>query len=628
MANEEQLAAESAQRAAVEVPVDVMASQQGTTPLRPGPKAEEVGCDAELIEAQHVASGRVEKATDPETVEGVLDEVDGGIDGAHSLAKVAAGPRAVLTVNDLAPIDETEIALPESQRDTEVAAEALAGSDSAAADDMSELRRLRDLVFASRGSRSNLPPGWEDDAVDQSTVPAKKESVATLPREAKMDAVGPSKALVDEAAQKMLQRAIDVVGQYASDSDSDEDSSDSDSDSSSVSASSASPFAGKERTTQKKATTIQGGISDDEEDGGTVGASGPRTKNEVIEPTVDQPPYSSVPVDKELRSLGKIHSIVDCVVVIAQDVGKAPGQPNYQATGSSHGNRPAPVDMHGRKGEEEGEYSVLDTGSLLAFADRSVLGVVFETFGSVLSPLYALRYSSASQVNKDMIQVGKPVFYVPSDSTYVLTRALRALGKGSDASNLWDEEIGDDEREFSDDEAEAEHKRNAKAGKSKSKKRSHPGENAALGNDGRAGPSRPIKHCLPSRPMMAPPVHRDAASSQQSMTLMYDDEETAPRQPATVHQPSINMYSPAMPHSTHHAGASLAPHDPYALWQYQQQQQEYQPYLQQSPLPPTLHHYPQSYQQPMQHQHYPSGPPSGLPYNPQQPYLGPRQPPQ
>ena len=46
-------------------------------------------------------------------------------------------------------------------------------------------------------------------------------------------------------------------------------------------------------------------------------------------------------------------------------------------------------------------------------------------------------------------------------STFVFTKALRAI-KGSDASNLHDEEPDDVELEFSDDEMEAEHRRSIK----------------------------------------------------------------------------------------------------------------------------------------------------------------------
>lgn len=47
-------------------------------------------------------------------------------------------------------------------------------------------------------------------------------------------------------------------------------------------------------------------------------------------------------------------------------------------------------------------------------------------------------------------------------ASFVFTRDLRKL-KGSDASNVWDEEVGAAEMEWSDDEAEMEYKRNQKS---------------------------------------------------------------------------------------------------------------------------------------------------------------------
>ncbi|PWN46654.1 hypothetical protein IE53DRAFT_322566, partial [Violaceomyces palustris] len=55
-----------------------------------------------------------------------------------------------------------------------------------------------------------------------------------------------------------------------------------------------------------------------------------------------------------------------------------------------------PVDRDGRKGEDEGQYSVLDTGSLVCFEDGKVIGLVFETFGSIFAPMYSVRFASAA----------------------------------------------------------------------------------------------------------------------------------------------------------------------------------------------------------------------------------------
>lgn len=78
--------------------------------------------------------------------------------------------------------------------------------------------------------------------------------------------------------------------------------------------------------------------------------------------------------------------------------------------------------------------------------------------------MYSVRFPSASSIDSTAVYVGRAVHYAPTQSTYVLTRQLRKE-KGSDASNMWDEEVGDDEREYSDDEEEAAAKRKAKNSK-------------------------------------------------------------------------------------------------------------------------------------------------------------------
>ena len=83
---------------------------------------------------------------------------------------------------------------------------------------------------------------------------------------------------------------------------------------------------------------------------------------------------------------------------------------------------------------------------------------IFETFGPTSEPLYQVRFTQAFPLDPEKVQIGRPVFHVPSQSFYVFVQQLRHL-KGSDASNVHDEEPGEDEVEFSDDEQEAAHKR-------------------------------------------------------------------------------------------------------------------------------------------------------------------------
>ena len=113
------------------------------------------------------------------------------------------------------------------------------------------------------------------------------------------------------------------------------------------------------------------------------------------------------------------------------------------------------------KANVSGEYQVLESGSLLCLHDRSVIGVVSETLGRVQQPYYSVRFTNATAIAEAGVEKDTKIFYVVQHSTTVFTQPLKAF-KGSDASNLHDEEVGDDELEFSDDEAEAEHKRQVK----------------------------------------------------------------------------------------------------------------------------------------------------------------------
>ena len=113
------------------------------------------------------------------------------------------------------------------------------------------------------------------------------------------------------------------------------------------------------------------------------------------------------------------------------------------------------------KAKTSGEYQVLESGSLLCLQSRSVVGVVSETLGRVQQPYYSVRFTNATALVEAGMKRDTKIFYVPQHSTTVFTQSLKSF-KGSDASNLHDEEVADDELEFSDDEAEAEHKRQIK----------------------------------------------------------------------------------------------------------------------------------------------------------------------
>jgi H/ACA ribonucleoprotein complex non-core subunit NAF1 len=95
--------------------------------------------------------------------------------------------------------------------------------------------------------------------------------------------------------------------------------------------------------------------------------------------------------------------------------------------------------------------------------------------------MYTVMFNSAEEVKELGLEVGTKIFYPVDHASYVFTEPLKNL-KGSDASNLHDEEIADEEIEFSDDEKEAEYKRSLKqkkkdkwkSGSGKEGKQPHP----------------------------------------------------------------------------------------------------------------------------------------------------------
>jgi H/ACA ribonucleoprotein complex non-core subunit NAF1 len=207
-------------------------------------------------------------------------------------------------------------------------------------------------------------------------------------------------------------------------------SDDSSSDDSSSDESDEGDAAYKLLTPEEQARLLMEGDGSDDEDGGKAkgAAAQLRTKNELPETVVPKPDVT-ITEEMPIEQLGTVDQIVDNIVLI--------------------------------KAKTSGEYRVLESGSVLCLADRSVVGIVSETIGRVQQPFYSILFTNATAASEAGLSMGTVVFYSIQHSTYVFTQALKAI-KGSDASNLHDEEVGDEEMEFSDDEAEAEHKRRVK----------------------------------------------------------------------------------------------------------------------------------------------------------------------
>jgi H/ACA ribonucleoprotein complex non-core subunit NAF1 len=205
---------------------------------------------------------------------------------------------------------------------------------------------------------------------------------------------------------------------------------------------------------QARILMLAEGGSDDE--GGDKGKSGGkiRSTNEVEEDVLPIPDVQITP-EMKIVLLGRVQTAIDNAVLI--------------------------------EASTSGEYQVLESGSLLCSEDRKVLGVVSETLGRVENPLYTVMYKSAEDAQERGMVKDMLVYYVEAHSTFVFTQPLKGL-KGSDASNFHDEEVAEDEIEFSDDEAEAEYKRKLKQKRQERKEAKEGGP--ARGKKAPPGPSK------------------------------------------------------------------------------------------------------------------------------------------
>ena len=208
------------------------------------------------------------------------------------------------------------------------------------------------------------------------------------------------------------------------------------------------------------------------------GASGPvkvKTLNEQDEKF--EMPDITVTENTKITELGKVESIVGNLVVV--------------------------------KANMSGDEQVLESGSALCLGNRTVCGKVSEQIGRVEEPRYSFGFNDAAELENLGIQKDTPIYYVDEHSTFTETEPIRQQ-KHTDASNLHDEETND--VEFSDDEKEAEYKREQKA-----KKRAR-----ADGNDEQVAVN------IPTGPRLhvdapAPPIYRPM--EYQGGGLKYSDDE-------------------------------------------------------------------------------------------------------
>ncbi|KIW05755.1 uncharacterized protein PV09_03611 [Verruconis gallopava] len=175
-------------------------------------------------------------------------------------------------------------------------------------------------------------------------------------------------------------------------------------------------------------------------DEGGAGGGPPRTANEQQEKPLDIPVIANIN-EIGLVELGHIsHRINDenCAVIKA----------------TVHAN-----------------HNVLQPGSALCLADRTLIRPISDTIAQVQEPYYVVYFESAEEMDRLGVQDSVKVFYLdhPDHRAFVFYEELRKQ-KFTDASNINDEEVDEREIEFSDDEQEAAYRNRKKEEKKKQQK--------------------------------------------------------------------------------------------------------------------------------------------------------------
>jgi len=150
----------------------------------------------------------------------------------------------------------------------------------------------------------------------------------------------------------------------------------------------------------------------------------------------------------------------------------------------------------------------LDLDSVLFLKDGSPLGSVFDLFGPVIEPRYAVRFNNTEQIVERNINLETPVYFAATYQKpitgYVFAEQLRQM-KGSDASWKHNNEPPEEVKEFSDDEAERLQKQKERAKGRRRHNNNHESNNRNFGQ--RYNRNSPINNRVPPNTPNSPYNH-------------------------------------------------------------------------------------------------------------------------
>ena len=114
---------------------------------------------------------------------------------------------------------------------------------------------------------------------------------------------------------------------------------------------------------------------------------------------------------------------------------------------------------------------VLNLDNIIFLENQKCLGFIDDVIGQIDNPIYAIKIYPKSGEDKilDNIKIGDKLFFCSNRANVINAIELKKKSKGCDASNAFDEEVSEGEKDYSDDEEEVKAKIRRKQNKKNKK---------------------------------------------------------------------------------------------------------------------------------------------------------------
>ena len=112
---------------------------------------------------------------------------------------------------------------------------------------------------------------------------------------------------------------------------------------------------------------------------------------------------------------------------------------------------------------------VLNLDNIIFLSNKTCLGFIDDVIGKIDNPVYAIKIypELVEQKIMEKISVGDKLFFCSNRANVINAIELKNKSKGCDASNAFDEEVSEGEKDYSDDEEEVQAKLRRKQNKRK-----------------------------------------------------------------------------------------------------------------------------------------------------------------